>query len=165
MRGFYSMKSKFIFSGFALLIAIAFPLQASDGPSIEETQDFIISKTAIKNENYGSPYLKETYFYENCEMTVVTTYIEKEPYKTITSTTNLEDLDPSEVQIYNGNVAMIATDDKEVVKVSYKRNGEKYEKDAYFSEVHLRSTTSNLDRVMKAMTHLIKMCGGKTQLF
>ena len=159
------MKSKFLFSCFALLIAIAFPLQASDDPSIEETQDFIISKTQIKNENYGNPYLKNAYFYENCKMTVITTYMEKEPYRTITSTTNLGDLDPSEVQIYDGNVVMIATDDKEVVKVSYKINGEKYEKDAYFSQVQLRATTSNLERVMKAMTHLIKKCGGKTQLF
>lgn len=174
-------------SFFASVFLAAASAQAQDGPSYEETVKFIQNK--VSNHNYDQN--QKLNFPDRCivvKTVSATSYSQTEGWVTVESKVDLSTLDPSRVTLVDGGVAATARENRKVVTHEYIKRFNNHSdfdrnkvpsencarsrltcsrlnKGPYISVYVIDPVQDNRPRMARALSHLIKLCGGTEELF
>ena len=135
----------------------------------QETVDFLKKKMCFKQLSNGTTHIHKIDI-TGCRMTM--TYVNKQQDGSKSETiiiVNLKDLDPTRLELdlpsspeYAPNVALRAREDKKAIL--WKMPNNKYIKEKYDNTAFARNAREAI-QLKKAFSHLIKLCGGKGELF
>ncbi len=169
--------------------------QASNAPSILETQEFIVARTNVERDTGFETYYTRVSFPEKCVVQLRDKTVNNESGSFTVTYTKIElnKLDPREVDIGDYGAFLTTTDKKKIIRsrvYNTKKDNKKnynwclsmidkakfiYNKSYMDGEscvvsyddfyMTLPTTNENKPRIAKAARHLIKECGGKSPLF
>lgn len=164
---------KILTSIFASVFFTATSAQAQDGPSYEETIAFLQEKVNVQSSSHSQQIIED----KECEFSIVieTLCCGASAGNTITSAFRLRDFDPSKVAFHDDEtrdfhteIVMRASKNNKVVDWSSAQPRhdtlQKRARQAIFRLVRPPSR-DNGPRVVRALKHLIRLCGGKEELF
>ena len=147
---------------------------AKDGPSKEETASFIKTKLAQLEQNSRNEEMPDrsiSFSELNCQLTLKSpgwvTSPESYAVRGYESDVALADLDPaSGSMIRSSDVASLQFDCRDAKRcVAMRFQGENSgERLSSFQMGHW-TDAKTVDRLKRALTHLIELCGGKEELF
>lgn len=175
------------------LLTLSGPALANDGPSYEETLKFIDDKTNLVWRHDGHVEKEQRLLFDDCLLTVKNVRYPgvgdgHNQTKIFEYTVDLEDLNPNGIDVRNGRIVASTFANKSVVREtitrenvgsqdikSFKDSG--YTCDSrktcsrakyYYEQISidvLPPLENNAPRLAKAITHAVKICGGKDELF
>lgn len=141
----------------ALFLASASTSFAQDNPSYEDTVGYILDRT---NQSYPT-WRQSIQFPENCVLRYRSIYPD-DPWLNV-STLDLGDLDPATVQSRNSknDIFLIGRERREVIHF---RNSNGSQGTKSNLQIFVRDG-AEATRVGRAFQNLIRLCGGKEELF
>jgi hypothetical protein len=163
-----------------LLMFLSISLYAD--PSMQETIDFIKEKTDMKWTNNDSGKINQTQHIEikSCKMNLITVWFNndrspKSQYKIVTP---LSEIDPSRIQTeidkWDNRIVYYIKKQRPAIKQYYLKNGSYLacgdntgcmnDMDRGWINV-FRPYQINAEKLVKALRHITKLCGGKGELF
>lgn len=163
---------------FSVLACISFAGSASanDGPSYEQTVNFILEKTAFHEERFDGrpPYraLRTVSFPEQCVMVLGHRALASSGGRLLDESSTklqLNLVDPSTIKAGKYSISLESTGAREVF--SYKgrspdQNGGKWIRfPTAGASIYVTQYSRNASKVVRAIQHLVNLCGGKKELF
>lgn len=145
---------------------------AADGPSYEDTLDFIIGKIAT-TPSAGISF--RLYSPERCVLKTDEIWYDSSGSRTslYQRVVRLSDLDPTRVEYHSASSDVVhahTRDNLMTVEDIHQQldssvYGDSYRRASNDFFVRVRDPQQNTDRVVRALSHLIRVCGGEEELF
>jgi hypothetical protein len=146
---------------------------AQEGPSYEETVDFILEKSRVVDGSYSGGQTGHYSLELPDRCILVSEQIDRDGSNVTNyrqSRVNLSDIDPSTVDTLTRTafpaVRLWTRDQDELITERVPdQTGSIITRRTYIAFVAVRDPDRNLDRVVRAFRHLVSLCGGREELF
>lgn len=140
-------------------------VSAQEGPSYDETANFIISKSNLSYKNGTSTRVE---FSQRCTMRIVREARDNGPvYHREIDTIPLSKVDPTRITLDNGQVGIYVREGRASITEQHTplNGGKPSTKLVNFTWLSTFDSANNAPRLQSALMHLVKLCGGKGELF
>lgn len=164
-----------------LSLFLSTSLSAKDSPSYDETIEFVLRKLdttdANSKENFSAKKNRKYVVDKRCEINVTSILIMKSDDDLYHARTNyslaLSEFDPTRIEAkYDGaegpyvRMRTLESVESIYISINYLPNHEDSSDKNYSYKVStVDLNTDEPERVVKAMKHLVRLCGGKEELF
>lgn len=146
------------------ILTSASPSLAQDGPSYDETVNYIVTRTNVSGATLGHRWTQSVNFAEHCRIRVDLNidYIDtKYASEARSHWANLDAFDPKEVwsRIDYSDIILTTTESIDLIKTRTTSGSNVFEHRLFVK------VPNGVERVGRALQHLIILCGGQEELF